>query len=185
MAPEMNLANKHIFIAGGSRGIGAASAKMLASAGAKVSLTYQANQDAADQVLKNISDEDGQAQAFQMAIEDEGSVTQAVDQAVENFGNLHGMVVSASVFEHCQIEDMSLEFWERVMSINLRGTVWCVKAAAKHMRAHGNAVPSSSTHPLPVNQVAEAVPVLMPSAKPVKSHSPVVWLTNSAQTKSA
>lgn len=137
MAPEINFEGMHVFIAGGSRGMGAASAVMLASAGAKVSLTFQNNQAKADELVASIVAEGGQAQAFKMAMEDENSVEEAVDQAVESFGDLHGMVVSAGIFEHCSIEDMSSEFWDRTMSINLGGTVWCVKAAAKHMRAHG------------------------------------------------
>ena len=138
MAPAIDFEGVHVFISGGSRGIGAASAKMLAGAGAKVSLTFQSNQEKADEVVASIVAEGGQAQALMMAMEEENSVAEAVDQAVERFGDLHGMVVSAGIFEHCPIEDMSPEFWERTMSINLGGTVWCVKAAARHMRAQGN-----------------------------------------------
>ena len=137
MAPKIDCAGKHIFIAGGSRGIGAASAKMLASAGAKVSLTYQNSPEKAQELVAQITSNEGQAQALQMAMEDENSVANATDQAVGSFGPLHGMVVSAGIFEHATIENMTPEFWERTMSINLSGTVWCVKAAAKHMRAHG------------------------------------------------
>lgn len=135
MAPKINFENKHIFIAGGSRGIGAASAKMLASAGAKVSITYQNSAEKAQEVVAQITSNKGQAQTFQMAMEDEGSVTNAIDKSIGSFGPLHGLVVSAGIFEHCRIEDMTPAFWERTMSINLSGTVWCVKAAAKHMRA--------------------------------------------------
>ncbi|MDA0712175.1 MAG: SDR family oxidoreductase, partial [bacterium] len=69
--------------------------------------------------------------------EDEEHVDQVISQSIAHFGDLHGMVVSAGVFEHCPIEELTPAFWERTMSINLAGTVWCVKAAAKHMRAHG------------------------------------------------
>jgi 3-oxoacyl-[acyl-carrier protein] reductase len=135
MAPKINFEGKHIFIAGGSRGIGAASAKMLAETGAEISLTYQNSSEKAQEVAAIITSNGGQAQIFQMTMENEGSVTESIDQAVDSFGNLHGLVVSAGIFEHCLIEDMTPEFWERTISINLSGTVWCVKAAAKHMRA--------------------------------------------------
>ncbi len=137
MAPKITFEGKHIFIAGGSRGIGAASAKMLASAGAKVSLTYQNSPEKAQEIVATITSNGGQAQAFHMVMEEENSVTDAIAQAVGSFGNLHGLVVSAGIFEHCLIQDMTPAFWERTMSINLAGTVWCVKAAAKHMRAQG------------------------------------------------
>jgi 3-oxoacyl-[acyl-carrier protein] reductase len=134
----IDLTNKHIFIAGGSRGIGAASAKMAASIGAKVSFTYNSSPDAANDIVKEIESAGGKAAAFQCQITDEESVESAVDAAVKAFGPLDGMVVSAGVFEHCPIEDMTLAFWERTQTINMRGTLWSVKAAAKQMRSHGN-----------------------------------------------
>lgn len=138
MAPGIDLKGRHIFIAGGSRGIGAATARMLGAFGASVSLTYHSQQQAAAELVEEIDGGEGRGQAFEVAIEDEESVSDAVDRASSKFGDLKGMVVSAGVFEHCPIEDMTLEFWERTMSINLRGTVWCVKAAARQMRAHGS-----------------------------------------------
>lgn len=137
MVSEIDLKDRHIFIAGGSRGIGRATARMLAKLGARVSLTYFENQEVANKLVAEISDAGGNAQAFQTTVEEEASVAAAVDEAVSRFGNLRGMVISAGIFEHCLIEDMSPEFWERTMSVNLGGTVWCVKAAARHMRAHG------------------------------------------------
>ncbi len=128
---------RHFFIAGGSRGIGAATATMAARAGAKVSVTFHANPAAAKKLVERIEAEGGKAAAYSMEISDEDSVVQAVDSAVEAFGELSGMVVSAGIFEHMPIEDMTLEFWQRTQDTNMRGTVWAVKAAAKHMRAAG------------------------------------------------
>jgi len=127
----------HLFICGGSRGIGAATARLAAELGAKVSLTYNANPDRAEALVKEIETAGGKAAAFQAEVSDEQSVARAVDAAVEQFGPLRGMVISAGIFEHLTIEEMTLEFWERTQSINMRGTVWAVKAAARQMRAHG------------------------------------------------
>ena len=133
----IDLSGKHIFISGGSRGIGAASAIYAAELGASVSLTYNQNPASADKIVEEIAAKGGKALALRAEVTDEASMTEAVDAAVEKLGELDGMVVSAGVFEHCLIEDMSLEFWERTQSINMRGTMWACKAAAKHMRAHG------------------------------------------------
>ena len=137
MASGIDLEGQHVFVAGGSRGIGAAAAKMAAGFGARVSLTYQNNQAAAEAVVTSILGAGGQAHSYHVTVEDEASVSAAVDDAVSQFGELNGMVVSAGVFEHCKIEDMSAAVWDRTQSINMRGTVWCVKSSAKHMRAHG------------------------------------------------
>ena len=133
----IDLKDKHIFISGGSRGIGAATALYAAELGAKVSLTYNQNPSKADEIVKHITDNGGKALALRAEVTDEQSVTDAVKQAVAELGDLDGMVISAGVFEHCPIEDMTLEFWERTQSINMRGTVWACKAAAAEMRSHG------------------------------------------------
>jgi len=133
----IDLNETHIFVTGGSRGIGAATARMAARLGAKVSLTYNANPERARALVEAIKDDGGEAAAFHAEVSDEASVEGAVEAAVRTFGDLRGMVVSAGIFEHCKIESMTVEFWERTQSINLRGTVWAVKAAAKQMRLHG------------------------------------------------
>lgn len=133
----IDLNHQHIFIAGGSRGIGAAAARMAARAGAAVSITYRADQAAAQNLIEEIRSKDGQAEAFQAEISVEAQVENAIDQAVQSLGPLTGLVVSASVFEGCFLPDMTPEFWDRTMAINVRGTFLCVKAAARHMRQAG------------------------------------------------
>jgi NAD(P)-dependent dehydrogenase (short-subunit alcohol dehydrogenase family) len=69
---------------------------------------------------------------------EEASLGSALAAAEEELGPLHGLVVSAGIFEGALLQDMTVEFWERTMSINLRGTFLAVKAATKHLRATGN-----------------------------------------------
>ncbi|MFI5384578.1 MAG: SDR family NAD(P)-dependent oxidoreductase [Fimbriimonadales bacterium] len=133
----LDLTDKHIFIAGGSRGIGAAAARMAAEAGAPVSLSYRDNHEAAMKLVKEIEAKSGRALAVQVELADEQSVDNAVDEAVRQLGPLNGMVVSAGIFEGCFLEDMTVEFWDRTMAINVRGTFLAVRAAARHMRAAG------------------------------------------------
>jgi NAD(P)-dependent dehydrogenase (short-subunit alcohol dehydrogenase family) len=132
-----DLSGKHIFIAGGSRGIGAASAIAAAKAGAKVSITYRDRADKAKEVVEAIRALRGSAEAFKADIVDEKQVDAALEAASTKFGAPRGVVVSAGVFEHMRIEDMTEAFWRRLMDINLTGTMWTVKAAAKRMRAAG------------------------------------------------
>lgn len=131
----IDLRGRHLFIVGGSRGIGAGVGKLAASVGAKIAFTYRNDVAAAEALVKEIQSHDGQALAIKADVQVESEVDAAVDTAVEAFGPLHGMVISAGVFEHSTIEKTTLEFWNRVIGINLTGTMLSVKAAARHMRA--------------------------------------------------
>ncbi|GDX41047.1 beta-ketoacyl-ACP reductase [Armatimonadota bacterium] len=130
----IDLTGKHIFIAGGSRGIGAASALLAAKAGAVISVNYVRNQAAAEQVVAEIQRTGGKAGAFQADISVEGEAERALDEAVERFGSLTGLVVSSGIFEGEPLEVMNAAFWDKTMAINVRGTFLTVQAAAKHIR---------------------------------------------------
>jgi 3-oxoacyl-[acyl-carrier protein] reductase len=134
-AAVIDLTGGHIFIAGGSRGIGAAAARMAAKAGAAVTITYATGKDAAAQVVKDIEAKRGRALSVAAHIEQDGSMDAAVSEAVAKHGPLTGMVISAGIFESCALEKMTVEFWDRTMAINLRGTFLAVKASAAQMRA--------------------------------------------------
>ena len=75
--------------------------------------------------------------AIQADVSKDGAIDAAGDRAVKELGPLTGMVVSAGVFEGLPIEQMTVEFWDRVMAINVRGTFLAVRAAARHMRSAG------------------------------------------------
>ncbi len=133
----IDLTGKHIFIAGGSRGIGAAVTRMAAGAGAFVSINYQSSHEAADKLVADIEAAGGLGFAVAADVAEDGALDRAVDAAVERLGPLHGMVVSAGIFEGASLQDMTVEFWDRTMAINLRGTFLAVRAAARHLRAGG------------------------------------------------
>ncbi len=131
----IDLASQHVFICGGSRGIGAASARMAAKAGANVTINFHSRQDAADQVVADIVKLGRKGWAVKADAAADGALDRAMDEAVRKLGPLTGLVVSAGIFEPMKLEAMSVEFWERTMSMNLRSTFLAVRAAARHMRA--------------------------------------------------
>lgn len=133
----IDLTGQHIFIAGGSRGIGRENARMAAQAGAAISVNYVRDAAAAQSIVDEIVAYGGKAAAFQGDVSVDGEVDRAVDAAVAELGPLTGMVVSAGIFEPSPIAEMTVEFWDRTMAINLRGTFLSVRAAARHMRAAG------------------------------------------------
>lgn len=133
----LTLIGKHIFIAGGSRGIGAETALLAAAAGAAVTVNYAGNQAAAAKIVEEIEARGGKAFAIRADVSEEGALDRAVDDAVERLGPLSGMVVSAGIFEGCPLDEMTAEFWDRTMAVNVRGTFLAVRAAARSIRAGG------------------------------------------------
>jgi NAD(P)-dependent dehydrogenase (short-subunit alcohol dehydrogenase family) len=67
----------------------------------------------------------------------EGDIDRAMDEAELRLGPIQGLVVSAGVFEPSPIEEMTLEFWNRTLAINLTGTFLAVRAAVWRLRAAG------------------------------------------------
>ncbi len=133
----IDLTGQKVFIAGGSRGIGAAAARMAAKAGADVAINYVRNADAANAVVQDIEAMGRRAIALQGDISQDGAADDVVMQAVAHLGGLSGVVISAGIFEGIPIEEMTAEFWDRTMAINLRGTFLTVRAAVPHLRSAG------------------------------------------------
>jgi NAD(P)-dependent dehydrogenase (short-subunit alcohol dehydrogenase family) len=121
----IDLSGRHVLVVGGSRGIGAEAARQAHAAGAAVTVTYGHNADAADAVVAELGE---RAQADAHA---------AVAAGLDRFGRLDGVVVSAGVFEPSRIEDMTPQFFDRVMAVNVRGTFLAVQAAIPPMRSAG------------------------------------------------
>ena len=133
----INLSGKHILIIGGSRGIGAELARMSAQAGANISINYNSNTAAAENVVKEIEALGKKAQAVQGDISKDGIAKDVVAKAVAGLGEIDGLAVCAGIFEPGPIDEMTAEFWDRTQNINMRGTFLSVQAAAPSMRKQG------------------------------------------------
>jgi 3-oxoacyl-[acyl-carrier protein] reductase len=122
-------------VTGGSRGIGAAIAKRLASDGAKVAITYSKGTDAATAVVKEIERGGGKALAIQADAADADAGTAAVEKTVATFGKLDVLVNNAGTAIPKTFEETTLEEMDRVLDINVRGVFIATKAALKHMKS--------------------------------------------------
>jgi 3-oxoacyl-[acyl-carrier protein] reductase len=127
-------------VTGGSRGIGAAIAKRLASDGASVAITYTKGADAAAAVVKEIESAGGRALAIQADASDAKAVTAAVEKAVATLGKLDVLVNNAGIAIPKKFEDTTLEEMDRMIDTNVRGTFFATKAALKHMNKGGRII---------------------------------------------
>src|SRR5256886_4773114 len=131
------LEGKIALVAGGSRGIGAAIAKRLASDGASVAITYAKDTRAASAVVKAIELDGGKAIAIQADAADVEAVKGAVEKTVATLGRLDVLVNNAGTAIPKTFEETTLEEMDRLIDINVRGTLAATQAALKHMKSGG------------------------------------------------
>src|SRR2546428_4642969 len=131
------LEGKIALVTGGSRGIGAAIAKRLAADGANVAITYTKGADAAASVVKEIERAGQKAIAIQADAADADAVNAAVERTVAAFGRLDVLVNNAGTAIPKRFEETTLEELDRVIDINVRGTLVATQAALKHMKSGG------------------------------------------------
>jgi 3-oxoacyl-[acyl-carrier protein] reductase len=134
------LEGKIALITGGSRGIGAAIAKRLAADGANVAITYSKGADAAASVVKEIERSGRKAIAIQADATDAGAIEAAVEKTVQTFGRLDVLVNNAGTAIPKRFEEATLEELDRVIDINVRGTLIATQAALKHMKSGGRII---------------------------------------------
>ena len=137
---ERALASKVALVTGGSRGIGAAIAKRLAADGATVAITYVKDASAASALVKAIELDGGKAVAIQADSADVEAVKGAVEKTVATFGRLDVLVNNAGTAIPKTFEETTLEEMDRVIDINVRGTLAATQAALKHMKSGGRII---------------------------------------------
>jgi len=134
------LEGKIALVTGGSRGIGAAIAKRLAADGANVAITYTKGADAAASVVKGIERAGGRAIAIQADAADADATKSAVEQTVAVFGQLDVLVNNAGTAIPKSFEETTLEELDRLIDVNVRGTLVATQAALKHMKSGGRII---------------------------------------------
>jgi 3-oxoacyl-[acyl-carrier protein] reductase len=136
-------------VTGGAQGIGAAVARQLAAAGARVAV-LDVQRDAAAEMAAQLADAGGSALGLAGDVSQRADVQAAVDSVVERFGALHILVNNAGVIRDNLLFKMSDDDWTMVMDVHLRGAFLASQIAQKHMveARYGRIVSMSSTSAL-------------------------------------
>jgi NAD(P)-dependent dehydrogenase (short-subunit alcohol dehydrogenase family) len=132
---------KIILITGGSRGIGAATAKLAAQRGYVVCISYVANKSAAEAVVNEIIAVGGKAHAMHADVANETAVVHMFQHIDQSVGKLTALVNNAGIIDlHSRVEDMSAARLNKIFATNITGSFICAREAIKRMSSkHGGA----------------------------------------------
>ncbi|HEY3966952.1 MAG TPA: SDR family oxidoreductase [Planctomycetaceae bacterium] len=137
-----NLSGKVALVTGGSRGIGAATARALAENGADVAISYSASPDKAEAVVRDLTTKGVRAVAIKADQASTAEVERLVAEVVERFGRLDILVNNAGVFVAGALGDPSVDMaqLDRQFAINVGDVVTAVRAAVKVMGEGGRII---------------------------------------------
>ncbi|QPC90110.1 SDR family oxidoreductase [Mesorhizobium sp. INR15] len=135
----MSATQKVLLVTGGGRGIGAAICRLAARAGYRVAINYASNQDAANALAAEIKAAGGEAFAVKGDVGSEADIVamfEAVDRA---YGRLDAFVNNAGIVDiKARVDEMDVARLERMMRINVVGSILCAREAVKRMSTrHG------------------------------------------------
>ena len=135
----MDFTGKHVFITGGSRGIGRAVATAFASRGARVAINYLSNTNAAEETIASLKG--GPHLAVKGDVSDPESVRQMIGTVTESFSALDIVVNNAGIYVYHRIEEVPYddwqEAWRHILDTNLVGPANVAYCAARYMIENG------------------------------------------------
>jgi len=141
----LSLEGRVAVITGAGRGIGAATARLLARAGAHVALL---DRDAAGvtHTAEQIGLEGGEALPFTNDITDAFALERTFDRVVDEWGRLDVLVNNAGLLKEAPLEELADEDFQETLDVNLRGAMVCARAAVPHMvgKGHGRILSAAS-----------------------------------------
>jgi 2-dehydro-3-deoxy-L-rhamnonate dehydrogenase (NAD+) len=134
----MSMQGKVALVTGAGSGIGAECARMLARRGAAVAVADR-DENSAGVVAAEIERFGGSALALAVDVTDAQQCQATVDRVVSELGGLHMAVNNAGIGgSHLPVEEYDVDDWRHVLSVNLDGVFYCMRAELKHMVGQGN-----------------------------------------------
>jgi NAD(P)-dependent dehydrogenase (short-subunit alcohol dehydrogenase family) len=134
----MRLKEKVAVITGAGSGMGKKAAEMFAAEGAKVAV-LERNEEVGREAAESIVRQGGEAAFFPCDVADEASVKQAIEGAHQRFGRLDVLYNNAGIMPEADhsVIDTSVEVWDQVMAVNVRGIFLTCKYTIPHMIRQG------------------------------------------------
>jgi NAD(P)-dependent dehydrogenase (short-subunit alcohol dehydrogenase family) len=127
---------KVALVTGGGNGIGAATCRAFAAAGAQVAIVDR-NAAAAEAIAVEITSHNGYGAAYSLDVADRDAFARLTEGVAEAWGGIDILVNGAGVTVRRMIGEMSAEDWDRVLAVNLTGAFHGIQAVLPHMRARG------------------------------------------------
>ena len=155
-----DLKGKVALVTGASKGIGAATAKALAEAGAAVVVNYASSREGAERVVAAIKAGGGKAIAVKGDVAKSAEVQNLFDKAKAEFGKIDVLVNNAGIYKFDPIENVTEDEFHRQFNTNVLGTLLATREAVKHFGNNGGSVINitsiASTNAVPTSSVYSA-----------------------------
>ncbi|NLR60655.1 glucose 1-dehydrogenase [Chitinophaga polysaccharea] len=134
MENSIDLKNKNVLVTGGSQGIGAAICRAMASCGANIIINYLDNKQRAEILAADLQQAYGiKALAFQADVADQKAVIQLFEFMDNSLGKIDILVNNAGCETIGHAINLSLEEWDLIFNVNLKGAFICAQEAGKRM----------------------------------------------------
>lgn len=124
-------------VTGASRGLGRAISEELARGGAKVVVNYSRSKEPADDLVKSIESEGGEAIAVRADVSDAEQAQSLIDQAIERFNRIDVLVNNAGINIDKTLKKLSVDDWDKVIQVDLNSAFYTVHAVLPHMTEAG------------------------------------------------
>lgn len=134
----MNIQGKCAVITGASRGVGRATALLLAKAGCSVLINYSHSKKEAESTAAEARALGANAACFQADVSSDSACRAIMAAAMKEFGRLDILVNNAATTEfipHSELERFNDAHWDRIFAVNVKGAFFCARAASQHMLA--------------------------------------------------
>jgi 3-oxoacyl-[acyl-carrier protein] reductase len=137
------LGGKVALVTGGGTGIGRATALALAAEGAAVAVNYSRSRGDAEETASEIVSRGGRAITAACDISDERGVDAMIARVAGELGQLDVLVNNAGTttfIDHRNLEALTADVWDRILAVNVKGTFFCSRAAARAMTGGGRII---------------------------------------------